>query len=56
MGYDICVAMDGAGDLVQVHNMRVVPRLGQLVNPGEVIHLTVTKEGVVAKVEVRNFI
>ena len=50
------VAEDGAADLVKVHDTGVMPGLGKLVDPGKVVHLTVTEEGVLAKVEVRNFI
>ena len=45
------VADDGAADLVQVHDVRVVARQGQLAHLGKIVHLTVTEEGVVAKIE-----
>ena len=39
-----------AGNLVQVHDMRDVPRL---VDPGELFHLTITQERVLSKVKLR---
>ena len=45
------VADDGAADLVQVHDVRVVARQGQLAHLGKIVHLTVTEEGVGAKIE-----
>ena len=53
-GTGVPVVDDGAGDHVQVHDVRVVPRLGQLVYVNKIIHLTITQERVVAKVKLRN--
>ena len=47
------VADDGAADLVQVHDVRVVARQGQLAHLGKIVHLTVTEEGVGPKIELR---
>ena len=47
------MAVDVAGNLVQVHDMWEVPRLGQLIDPGEVFHLTITQERVLSKVKLR---
>ena len=48
------MADDGAADLVQVHDVRVVARQGQLPHLGKIVHLTVTEEGVEAKIELRS--
>ena len=48
------VADDGAADLVQVHDVRVVARQGQPAHLGKKVHLTVTEEGVGAKIELRS--
>ena len=45
------MADDGAADLVQVLYVRVVARQGQLAHLGKIVHLTVTEEGVGAKIE-----
>ena len=52
----ILVVDDGAGDHVQVHDVRVVPGLGQLVYLDKIIHMTIAQEWVVAKVKLRNFV
>ena len=49
------MAVDGAGDQVQVQDVRVVPRLRQLVHPDKIVCLTITEKVIETKKELRNF-